>query len=133
DVAEDLIARILTALEALAAEVDRISPEVPRILRMNVADPGRFADLVATLANFSSSSKDRMLQQLDVRERLEYVLDELEGQLRRVRQVEQAKDEAAAREEEEPATPAERAAALRQRIKMLRAELGEVDPVEREA
>src|SRR5690606_33895887 len=134
DVAEDLIARILTALEALAAEVDRISPEVPRILRMNVADPGRFADLVATLANFSASSKDRVLQHLDVRERLEYVLEELEGQLRRVRQVEKARDEAAAREEEEePTTPAERAAALRHRIKMLRAELGEVDPVEREA
>lgn len=134
DIAENLIARILTALEALAAEVERVSPEVPRILRMNVADPGRFADLVATLANFSASSKDQVLQRLDVRERLEYVLEELEGQLRRVRQVERAKDEAAARDEAEPpSTPAERATALRNQIKMLRAELGEVDPVEREA
>src|SRR6184192_4082498 len=58
DVAQNLIARILTSLEALAAEVERIPKEVPRILRMNVADPGRFADLVATLANFSVPSKD---------------------------------------------------------------------------
>ena len=133
-VAEDLIARILTALEALAAEVDRVSAEVPRILRMNLADPGRFADLVATLANFSPSSKDQVLQRLDVRDRLCYVLEELEAQLRRVREVERAREEATAREEaEQPTTPGERAAALRHRINMLRAELGEVDPVEREA
>jgi ATP-dependent Lon protease len=133
--AQELIARILDTLEALAAEVERIPREVPRILRMNLADPGRFADLVATLANFSVNSKDEMLQLLDVRERLRFAYDELSFQLRRVRQMvaEQAQQEAQRSEEpSEPSSPAERASALRQQIKMLQSELGEVDPVERE-
>jgi ATP-dependent Lon protease len=54
--AQELIARILNALEILSSEVERVPREVPRILRMNLADPGRFADLVATLANFSLQS-----------------------------------------------------------------------------
>lgn len=131
ETAKDRIARILTALEALAAEVERIPTEVPRILRMNVADPGRFADLVATLANFGVRSKDEVLQRLAVEARLEYILNELEHQLRRARQVEEADDEA--QPEEEPEHPADRAVALRKRIKTLQTELGEIDPSEREA
>ncbi len=131
DVARDLIARILNALEALSNEVERISKEVPRILRMNLGDPGRFVDLVATLANFSVNSKDEILQRLDIQDRLQYALSELDGQLRRVRKIEA---ESAARAESPalPDSPAERAGSLRQQIKVLQAELGEVDPVERE-
>jgi ATP-dependent Lon protease len=131
DVARDLIARILNALEALSNEVERISKEVPRILRMNLGDPGRFVDLVATLANFSVNSKDEILQRLDIQDRLQYALNELDGQLRRVRKIEA---ESAARAEAPalPDTPTERAGSLRQQIKVLQAELGEVDPVERE-
>jgi ATP-dependent Lon protease len=129
--AQDLIARILNTLEALSNEVERISREVPRILRMNLGDPGRFADLVATLANFSVASKEEVLQRLDVKDRLTYVLQELDQQLRRVRQIEG--DATAARMIPElTGTPAERASTLRQQIKVLQSELGEVDPVERE-
>ncbi|HSJ09952.1 MAG TPA: LON peptidase substrate-binding domain-containing protein [Longimicrobiales bacterium] len=87
DEAQELIARILIALEILSTEVDRVPREVPRILRMNLADPGRFADLVASLSNFSLDDKDAVLQELDVRARLRYALDELESQLARVRQI----------------------------------------------
>ena len=131
NVAGDLIARILNALEALSNEVERIAKEVPRILRMNLGDPGRFVDLVATLANFSVNSKDEILQRLDVQDRLEYALSELDGQLRRVRKI----DAAPATQPEappQPTTPAERASSLRQQIKVLQSELGDVDPVERE-
>jgi ATP-dependent Lon protease len=132
DVARDLIARILNALEALSNEVERISREVPRILRMNLGDPGRFVDLVATLANFSVNSKDEILQRLDIEDRLQFALNELEGQLRRVRKIE---DNAATLSEAPaaaPETPSERAGSLRQQIKVLQSELGEIDPVERE-
>jgi ATP-dependent Lon protease len=130
----EVIARILTVLEVLADEVDRVSLEVPRILRMNLADPGRFADLVATLANFSVQSKDEVLQRLDVAERLHYALDELEQQLRRLREINRNEAEAESAPEPEPdtRTPAERATQLRNRIRLLQAELGEVDPAERE-
>jgi ATP-dependent Lon protease len=89
--ARSLIARTLNALEVLAAEVERIPSEVPRILRMNLADPGRFADLVAALSNFSVQRKDEVLQQLDIRERLGLVTAEVEHQLGRLRQIAEEK------------------------------------------
>ncbi|MBI4410168.1 MAG: LON peptidase substrate-binding domain-containing protein [Gemmatimonadetes bacterium] len=133
DVAEDLIARVLTALEALAEEVERISREVPAIVRMNVTDPGRFADLVATMANFSVASKDEVVQRLDLKQRLTYILEELEGHLRRVRQVEESAEAEPKPEVQAAVSPFEHAANLRHKIKLLQAELGEVDPAEREA
>jgi len=48
----DLITRVASAAETLAEMVDRIPDEVPAILKMNVSDPGRFADLAATNMNF---------------------------------------------------------------------------------
>ena len=135
DAAQELIARILNALEILSAEVERVPREVPRILRMNLADPGRFTDLVATLANFSVQDKDAIVQRVDVRERLLFALSLLEHQLGRVRQI--ASDEEQVHTVE-PApdlvqqTPMERASELRQRIKMMQSQLGDVDPLERE-
>ena len=131
--AREVIARILTVLEVLAEEVDRLPLEVPRILRMNLADPGRFADLVATLANFSVGSKDEVLQRTDVSERLNFALDELEQQLRRIREIKKSsgEDDGESDEQPEPA-PGERANQLRNRIRLLQAQLGDVDPTERE-
>ncbi len=134
DVAEDLITRIITDLDALAAEVDRVPREVPRILRMNVADPGRFADLVAALANFSVPTKEEVLRRLDVEDRLRFVHEELQGQLARVRKIEEVAEQEQEQETDLAAlSPAERADKLRDRIKRLQSELGEVDPIEREA
>lgn len=127
----DLIARILVALETLAVEVERISKEVPRLLRMNIGNASRFADLVATLANFSAGSKDEVLQRLSVPARLRYVLGELEEQGERARQIEKKAEKPAGKEEK--TTPARRASELRHQIKVLQTQLGEIDPVEREA
>jgi len=129
--ARDLIARILNTLEALSTEVERIPREVPRILRMNLGDPGRFADLVATLANFSVSAKDRVLQTIGVRARLRFEYTELESQLARVRRLAEERDPAGAERPVNESKPA-RAADLRQQIKALQMELGEIDPVETE-
>lgn len=51
---DDLVTRVISAAETLVELVDRIPDEVPAILKMNVADPGRFADLAATNMNFRS-------------------------------------------------------------------------------
>ncbi|MGQ0814605.1 MAG: S16 family serine protease [Gemmatimonadota bacterium] len=124
----ELIARILTVLDVLADEVERVSLEVPRILRMNLADPGRFADLVATLAIFRFATKDEVLQRLAVADRLHYALEELEQQIRRVREI-----KGTSRSEGAPAVAVEGSAAeLRNQIRLLQAQLGEVDPAERE-
>ncbi|MFW6078760.1 MAG: S16 family serine protease [Gemmatimonadota bacterium] len=132
--AEELITRVITALDALAARVDRVPDEATAILRMNTADPGRFADLVAALANFSPESKDEVLGRLDIEDRLTYILGELEDQLRRARRVEAAGvEEAEAEAAGRTPSAAERADAIRRRIQALQTELGEIDPAEREA
>ena len=132
---QELIARILNALEILSSEVERVPREVPRILRMNLADPGRFTDLVATLSNFSVQDKDAIVQRVDVQERLSYALCQLENQLGRVRQIASDEEQSLIAEPQPdlpPQSPAERAAELRQRIKMMQSQLGDVDPLERE-
>jgi ATP-dependent Lon protease len=87
----DLIARVASAAETLAEMVDRIPDEVPAILKMNVSDPGRFADLAATNMNFRISDKDEVLQRLDVGQRLRFILSRLEREVARARVMEDVK------------------------------------------
>jgi ATP-dependent Lon protease len=137
DAAEPVVERILSAVTGLAARVDRVPDEVPRILRMNLGDPGRFADLAATLCNLKLPDRDAVLQELDVARRLNLVLASLEAAWDRAREL-----AAMGPAPEEPAAPAEgqaprsardRTGEIRRRIQALQAELGEVDPLEREA
>jgi ATP-dependent Lon protease len=125
---EEIITRILSALEALSDHVERISSEIPAVLRMNVGKPGRFADLVATLAHFTVGCKDDILQALDIRARLGLVLRQLETELTHIREMEAGEAEVRERAQRPP----ERAAEIRRRIKRLQVELGEIDPAERE-
>jgi ATP-dependent Lon protease len=124
---EEVITRILSGLDALADHVERISNEVPAVLRMNVGKPGRFADLVATLAHFTVSCKDDVLQELDIRSRLQLILDQLERELAHIREVESGDQDV-----QRGGRPREQAAEIRQRIKRLQVELGQIDPAERE-
>ncbi|MBW3554688.1 MAG: LON peptidase substrate-binding domain-containing protein [Gemmatimonadetes bacterium] len=126
---EETITRILSSLEALSAEVERISNEIPAVLRMNVGKPGRFADLVATLAHFTVAEKDEVLQRLDVGSRLRFVLRQLEAELTHLREREAGEPTT---EPKGPRRAREQAADLRRQIKRLQAELGQIDPAERE-
>jgi ATP-dependent Lon protease len=138
DAAEPVVERILSTVSGLAARVDRVPDEVPRILRMNLGDPGRFADLAATLCNLKLPDRDAVLQELDVAKRLELVLASLEEAWDRAREV-AAMDAAAGAEpqgaqaEGAPRSGRDRAGEIRRRITALQAELGEMDPLEREA
>ncbi|HLM69727.1 MAG TPA: LON peptidase substrate-binding domain-containing protein, partial [Longimicrobium sp.] len=135
--AEPVVERILSTVSGLAARVDRVPDEVPRILRMNLGDPGRFADLAATLCNLKLPDRDAVLQTLDVARRLELVHASLEEAWERAREV-ALLDPAAAepqgtQAEGTPRSPRDRAGEIRRRITALQAELGEMDPLEREA
>ena len=90
---DDLVARMVSAAETLAELVDRIPDEVPQILKMNVSDPGRFADLAATNMNFRISDKDEVLQRLDVGQRLQFILSRLEREVARARVMEDVKQQ----------------------------------------
>ena len=138
DAAEPAVERILGTVGGLAARVDRVPDEVPRILRMNLGDPGRFADLAATLCNLKLPDRDAVLQELDVARRLELVLSSLDEAWDRAREVDAAiGPEGTPQEEggaqEPPRSGRDRAGEIRRRIQSLQAELGEMDPLEREA
>ncbi|MDR0787432.1 MAG: endopeptidase La [Gemmatimonadota bacterium] len=134
--AEALVERILTTLGGMGAMVPRLS-EVPKILRGNLGDPGRFADLVASLAHLNVEERDGVLQRLDVLDRLKYVDSVLEAEWSRLQEREtgEASPSGAAMETRDtPDAPtADRVRNLRRRIATLQAELGEVDPGERQA
>lgn len=124
----DLITRVATAAETLAEMVDRIPDEVPAILKMNVSDPGRFADLAATNMNFRISDKDEVLQRLDVGQRLRFILSRLEREVARARVMEDVKRQTEIKIEQH-----QREFYLRQQLRAIQAELGEADPGEKEA
>ena len=125
---DDLVARITSAAETLADLVDRIPDEVPAILKMNVSDPGRFADLAATNMNFRISDKDEVLQKLDVGDRLRFILGRLEREVARARVMEDVKKQTEVKIEQH-----QREFYLRQQLRAIQAELGETDPGEKEA
>lgn len=134
--AEVVVERILSAVGGLAARVDRVPDEVPRILRMNLGDPGRFADLAATLCNLKLPDRDAVLQELDVARRLDLVADSVEEAWERAREVavlDEEEEEPQSPQGEPPRSGRDRAGEIRRRITALQAELGEMDPLEREA
>ncbi|HUF29086.1 MAG TPA: endopeptidase La [Gemmatimonadaceae bacterium] len=126
--AEELMARLVTAAETLAELVERIPDEVPQILKMNMVDPGRFADLAATNMNFRIQDKDEVLQRLDVGERLRFVLGRLEREVQRARVMDDVKRQTEVKIEQH-----QREFYLRQQLRAIQAELGESDPGEKEA
>lgn len=134
--AERWMEQILTTLGGIGARVERLA-EVPRILRRNSSDPGRFADLVASLAHFNVSEKDAVLQRLDVGERLAYVAEVLDQEWERLQEIRAAEDDVSGPADEETTGTRERRRRIgpeeiRRKIAALQAELGEIDPTERE-
>ena len=125
---DDLVSRIVAAAETLADLVDRIPDEVPAILKMNISDPGRFADLAATNMNFRISDKDEVLQRLDVGQRLRFILNRLEREVARARVMEDVKRQTEIKIEQH-----QREFYLLQQLRAIQAELGETDPGDKEA
>src|SRR5437867_7861615 len=122
------IPAVADAAQTLAVMVTRIPDEVPAILKMNVSDPGRFADLAATNMNFRISDKDEVLQRLDVGQRLRFILSRLEREVARARVMEDVKRQTEIKIEQH-----QREFYLRQQLRAIQAELGEADPGEKEA
>ena len=125
---DDLVTRVVSATETLAELIDRIPDEVPAILKMNVSDPGRFADLAATNMNFRIADKDEVLQRLDIGQRLRFILTRLEREVARARVVEDVKRQTEIKIEQH-----QREFYLRQQLRAIQAELGETDPGEKES
>src|SRR5712672_1722104 len=125
---DDLISRIVAGAETLAELIERIPDEVPAILKMNISDPGRFADLAATNLNFKVSDKDEILQRLNIGQRLKFLLGRVEREVGRARVAEDVKRQTEIKIEQH-----QREFYLRQQLRAIQAELGETDPGEKEA
>ncbi len=123
-----LITQVITAAETLADLADKVSADVPSILRMNVADPGRFADLAATNLGFRIADRDEVLQRLDVGQRLRFVLTRMEREVARARVLEDVKKQTEIKIDEH-----QREFYLRQQLRAIQSELGEADPAEKDA
>ena len=116
---DDLISRIVAGAETLAELIERIPDEVPAILKMNISDPGRFADLAATNLNFKVSDKDEILQRLNIGQRLKFLLGRVEREVGRARVAEDVKRQTEIK--------------IEQQLRAIQSELGEGDPGEKEA
>ncbi len=125
---DELVARTVSAAETLAELVDRIPNEVPQILKMNVSDPGRFADLAATNMNLRISDKEEVLQRLDIGQRIRFILSRLEREVARARVMEDVKKQTEIKIEQH-----QREFYLRQQLRAIQSELGEADPNEKES
>src|SRR5438270_77433 len=125
---DDLISRIVTGAETLAELIERIPDEVPAILKMNISDPGRFADLAATNLNFKVSDKDEILQRLNIGQRLKFLLGRVEREVGRARVAEDVKRQTEIKIEQH-----QREFYLRQQLRAIQSELGEGDPGEKES
>jgi ATP-dependent Lon protease len=123
-----LVQRIVAAAESLATLGDRIPKDAPQILRMNVGDPGRFADLAAGNLGFRIADRDAVLQRLDIVARLRVVLERLEGDAEQARVLDDVKKSTEVKIEQH-----QRDFYLRQQLRAIQAELGEQDPGERDA
>jgi ATP-dependent Lon protease len=126
--ADALVTRALAAAEALAEASDKVSREAVELLRMNVSDPSRFADLAATHLEFRIADRDQVLQRVHVADRLAFIVQRIEKELARARVLADVR-----RQAESSIAREQRQGILRQQLAAIQRELGEADPTEREA
>lgn len=115
-----LITRILTMAHELATMSSGVEEEHVAVLRTNVSDAGRFADLVAAMAGLDLVHQKRVLEHVDVGSRLTYVAALVREQLDFTRV--QRETDAQVRQDIERT---QREYYLRRQLKILRQELGE--------
>ncbi|HEX3111839.1 MAG TPA: endopeptidase La [Candidatus Eisenbacteria bacterium] len=121
----DLVNRILKSLRALAQLDKTYPPELDNIFSMNLGDPGLFADTVASIVRFPLDTKRLIVETLDVRHRLEIVVEGIEAEIARLTVAEDV-----VRRTSEQMEKGQREFFLRQQLNEIRRLLGEDDPQE---
>jgi ATP-dependent Lon protease len=118
---EALAAHLRESARQLLHELPTASRESLHILD-NVREAGALADLIESNLPVTNESKQRVLETLDIRERVRMVLD----QVNRQNEVLRVKQEISTMVEEEMSS-SQREYLLRQQVKSIRRELGETD------
>ena len=120
-----LVPRLLQSLKTLSQLDTSYPSELDNIFSMNMGDPGLFADTVASIVRFSVETKQRVIETLDVAERLAFVAEALDGEVARLSVAEDVARRATAQLEKN-----QRDYFLRQQLQEIRRQLGEDDPQE---
>ena len=118
---EALAAHLRESARQLLHELPTASRESLHILD-NVREPGALADLIESNLPLPNDAKQKVLETLDVRERVRLVL----AQVNRQNEVLRVKEEISTMVEEEMSS-SQREYLLRQQVKAIRRELGETD------
>ena len=122
-----LIKKSMDLLEKLVEQDVSYSQELTHVFGLNLVDPGRFADTVASTIHFDLRTKQEILECADVKERLKKLNQFLQWELEGVKIAEQidAKVKISIGKET-------KARYLREQLKEIQRELGMVDPIEKE-
>ncbi len=120
-----LATRILQLLKTISQLDHTYPPEMDNVFSMNLGDPGLFADTVASMVRFPVETKQRVIETLDVGERLLVVAEALDSEVARMSVAEDVVRRATANVEKD-----QRDFFLRQQLTEIRRQLGEEDPQE---
>ncbi len=122
------VQKAINLFERLVGASSAYPKERVHILKMNVDNPGRFADLLCASLNVDYAEKQRVLQAVGIDQRLQRVLDLLRVELERVKVAQEVEKRAKGDIEE-----SRREYYLRQQLKTIQKELGDEDLSRRDA
>ncbi|HEU4723855.1 MAG TPA: endopeptidase La [Candidatus Eisenbacteria bacterium] len=122
---QEFIARILKSLRALAQLDTSYPPELDNIFSMNLGDPGLFADTVGSLVRFPVETKRKIIEELDIIQRLTIVAEGLDAEIARLTVAEDVVRRTTVQMEK-----SQKEFFLRQQLMEIRRLLGEDDPQE---
>ncbi len=120
-----LAARILQLLKTISQLDHSYPPEMENVFSMNLGDPGLFADTVASIVRFPVETKQRVIETLDVAQRLVFLTEAMEQEAARLSVAEDVVRRTTAQVEKN-----QREFFLRQQLTEIRRLLGEEDPQE---
>ena len=123
-----LVGRALETVSRLSSLDGRYPEEIVKVLKLNLEDPARFADLVPTLIPFPYDDRRRLVETLEVSARLALIVELLEREVERARVGKEIEGKTTG-----AISKAQREAYLREEIRVIRRELGDEDPLEAEA
>ncbi|MCB9540350.1 MAG: endopeptidase La [Myxococcales bacterium] len=116
------VQKAINLFERLVGSSNNYPKELIHILKMNVDNPGRFADLLCSSINFEYAEKQRVLQAVGIEPRLQRVIELLRSELDRVKVAQEVEKRAKGDIEE-----SRREYFLRQQLKTIQKELGDDD------
>jgi ATP-dependent Lon protease len=122
------VQKAINLYERLAGLNPSFTKEFTQLLKVNVDNPGRFADLLCATVDFDYAERHRILQAVSVDQRLQRVLELLRGALDRVKVAQEVEKRAKGDIEE-----SRREYYLRQQMKTIQKELGDEDLSRRDA